>query len=173
MRLLLGSLGVGDFEADDTPTANDNKLAEGSVTVTVTPTDMAGNAGTAVTGSFAYDGVAPEFSVAEFSLRKVKVTMSEAVWGTATAADFRVTDDGTALTPSSISLASAAGSAASIVTLTMGADIALDSTVTVQYAPGGGRYVADAAGNRAAAFSGQSVTARDISLGVISGDGYR
>ena len=49
------SLLTGDFEKDSTPTGGDSKLAEGTATVTATPTDFAGNSGTAVTGTFVYD----------------------------------------------------------------------------------------------------------------------
>ena len=52
-------LATGDFEKDGTPTNSDNKLAAGTITVTATPTDAAGNTGTVATGTATYDPVVP------------------------------------------------------------------------------------------------------------------
>ena len=54
-----GILATGDFEKG-TPAAN--KLAEGTITVSATPTDLAGNTGTAATSTFTYDQTVPTIS---------------------------------------------------------------------------------------------------------------
>ena len=86
--LYSASLATGDFEKDGTPT-DDDALGAGSVTVSVSLTDLAGNTGSG-SGSFVYDPVLPTISSGSFAGSAVTVVMSEAVYGTPTAGDFKV-----------------------------------------------------------------------------------
>ena len=74
------TLATGDFEKGTPAT---NKLAEGTITVSVTPTDVAGNTGTAATGSFVYDQTLPTLSSASFSVgNTITVLFNEDVHAT-------------------------------------------------------------------------------------------
>ena len=124
--MFTAQLATGDFEKGVSAT---NKLAEGTVTVSATPTDAAGNVGAAATGSFIYDQTLPTISSAVYSGSTITLTMSEsvAVSGTKTGADFTVTGGG-APTVSSYTISGSA------VTLTLDAAIPDGSTVTLAYA---------------------------------------
>ena len=112
------------------------------------------------------DTTVPTISTATYSGAAITLTMSEAVYGDATKADFTVTDDGSAATIASLTLASAANSASTTVTLTMSAQIMPGSVVTLAYSPGGSRHISDAADNPLADVSSQSVTTTDTAVTV-------
>ena len=136
--------------------------------------DEAGNAfGSAfVYGeSLTLDSTPPTISSANYNGTTVTVTLSEKVWGNVTAADFTVTDDGSAVSVSSLSLPSTAATAATSFTLTVGAAIVNGSVVTLAYSPGGSRSVKDVAGNALANVSSQSVVGKALTVPAISG-GY-
>ena len=117
------ALATGDFEGDGTPTVGDDKLAEGTVTVSATPTDVAGNVGTAVTSSFVYDPVVPTIASASYGGTAMSLTMSEAVWGSADADDFTVINDadGTPanVVPTGITQATSVANASTAISLTV------------------------------------------------------
>ena len=107
--------------------------------------------------TYELDRVLPTVSSAVYDGTTITVTMSESVYGIATKDNFTVSDDGSAATISSLSLANSAGTATTTVTLTMSTAIADGSTVTLAYSPGS-RYILDVAGNTLAAISSQSVS---------------
>ena len=168
------TLATGDFEGDGVPTAGDGKLAAGAVTVTATPTDVAGNTGTGATGSFVYDPVVPTMTDAYFDGTTVVLTMSEPVWAaTAPAAtDFKVSDDGTDITVSGAVVAATRASASETIVLTV-PTIAASSVVKAWYTKGT-NAVEDAAGNEVASLaSGSALTAAEaptVSFAPANGD---
>ena len=164
--MFTAQLATGDFEKGVSAT---NKLAEGTVTVSATPTDAAGNVGAAVTGSFIYDQTLPTIASAVYSGSTITLVMSEsvAVSGTKTGADFTVTGGG-APTVSSYTISGSA------ITLSLSAAIPDGSTVTLAYAKNStaANRIADAAGNELAAVSSQSVTNKSVSISAVSTDDY-
>ena len=161
------TLATGDFDKG-TPTTG--KLTEGTVTVSATPTDYAGNAGTASTSTFTYDQTAPAISRGAFNNTTVVLTMSERVWGSPAATDFRVSDDGTEITPSAVTIPSTAAGAKSTVSLTVPA-IAANSVVKAWYTAGTNK-VNDVAGNDMASLaSGSAKTLVEAAAVITPSDG--
>ena len=130
------TLATGDFEKDSTPTDGDSKLAEGTITVSATPTDLAGNVGTVATGTFVYDQALPTLSSGYYSNTTISLTMSEAVYGLADADNFTIINDsgGTPanVTPTDITLAATEATKAATITLTV-PETTWTGTVKVYY----------------------------------------
>ena len=143
---LVATLTTDNFEKDTTPT-DDDALAVGTITVTATPTDLAGNAGSAVTGSFVYDITPPTVTASDYYGTAVTLYTDEPVWGNANVTDFTVIDVGGGITKTGVTLASSADTARATVVVTTITTIAPGSDVTFIYAPGGGRFIRDRAGN--------------------------
>ena len=97
----------GDFEQDSTPTAGDSKLAEGTITFTVTATDVAGTTGTG-TGTFIYDPTVPTVSAARYpgAPSVVDIVVSESVYGSVDADNFSIAGAGNPTVSSVIGLES-------------------------------------------------------------------
>ena len=165
------TLATGDFEQDGDPTDDDSKLAAGTVTITATPTDTAGNIGTGATGTTVYDPVLPTISTAIYGGTTIILTMSEqvAVSGTKTGGDFTVDVSG-ANNPTVSSYAISD----STVTLTLSAAIAAGSTVTLAYTQNGteANRIKDTAGNELAAVTSKSVDEVSVSISAVSDDDY-
>ena len=174
-------LATGDFEKG-TPAAN--KLAEGTITVSATPTDLAGNAGTAATGTFTYDQTVPTISSASFSAGStITVTMSEDVYAaTAPAAsDFKVKSGASALRRRMLlpvtGLQSTQAGADDSFTLTVTTALVSGNSVKVYYTKGT-NAVTDEAGNDLATLAeGSAVTASEVvpktvSISAVSTDDY-
>ena len=166
------TLGTDDFEKDGTPTSGDDELAAGTISLSATPTDKAGNAGSAATGSFTYDPTVPTVSSVGANGTKLLVTMSENVWAATapTAADFSIA--GGTMTISSISgIASTAATATNWFTITLSAATA--GTETLSYTQNSGRLLKDTGGNTLASFTGTAVNTPSLVLTTpISTDGY-
>ena len=164
--MFTAQLATGDFEKG-TPASN--KLAEGTVTVSATPTDAAGNVGAAATGSFVYDQTLPTIASAAYRGSTIILVMSEnvAVSGTKTGADFTVTGGG-APTVSSYAISGSA------ISLTLDAAIPGGSTVTLAYAQNAtaANRIKDIAGNDLAAVSSQSVSEKSVSVSAVSTDDF-
>ena len=165
------TLATGDFEQDGTPTDDDSKLAAGTVTITATPTDTAGNIGTGATGTTVYDPVLPTISTAIYGGTTIILTMSEqvAVSGTKTGGDFTVS-----VTGASDPIVSSYTISGSTVTLTLSAAIATGSTVTLDYDQNGteANRIKDTAGNDLANVTSKSVNEVSVSISVVSDDDY-
>ena len=168
-------LATGDFEKG---TNAANKLAEGTVTVTATPTDPAGNTGSGATGTFSYDQTVPTLTTGRYSGTTVTLTMSEAVWGTADADDFTVINNAGAsqatVTPTAIAQGASAGAASATITLTVPATT-WAGTVKAYYTKDSTKPIADAAGNELASItSANAVTLNNktVTISDVSGDNY-
>ena len=72
------TISTDEFEKDATPT-DDDDLGAGTVTVSATPTDVAGNVGEAATTTFTYDPSVPTLTSGSYLGTDVLLTMSEAV----------------------------------------------------------------------------------------------
>ena len=164
-RAFEATLATGDFEKGTVATG---KLGEGTVTVSATPTDAAGNAGTAATGTFIYDQTVPTISSGEYAGTTVTLTMSENVYASTApdANDFTVVNDsansgGTDITPSGITIASTAATASTTVTLTV-PTTTWAGVVKVYYTQDSGdttKRAKDVAGNNLASLaSGSAIT---------------
>ena len=136
-------------------------FGDGTVTITATATDAAGNTSTAVE-TFIYDTAGPALSSATYSGSTVTLTMTEPMYGKTTADDFTITIDGTAVTASSFDLPTKKKDASSTLTLTLASPISSSATtVTVGYLPESMKeYLIDAAGNKTFDFLAQNVTAQ-------------
>ena len=147
------TLATGDFEKG-TPASN--KLAEGTITVSATPTDRAGNAGSAATNTTTYDQTAPTLSAAA-SGTTLTITASEDVYA-ATApdiGDFVITGK----TLSNLTgLPSTAATADNSFTITL--DSALTGSPTLAYTQNStdGKRIKDEAGNPTATAASISIT---------------
>ena len=141
-----------------TPAAAD----AGTLTVRVTASDP-GSA--SVSDSFdltvaAADTAAPELSAAAVVGATLTLTYGEALdtASTPAAADFTVQADGSPVSLASVTPVTVSGQT---VTLTLASAVTQGQTVTVSYAPGG-NPIQDAAGNDAAALTGQAVTNQTV-----------
>ena len=174
VRTFSGDIPATAFEKDGVPSSGDGKLADGAtVTVTATPTDLAGNVGTAATGSFIYDQTAPTVTGIGASGTTLTATTSEDVWA-ATApdtGDFVITrSGGGAPTVSSLSgLPTTAATADSSFTLTISAVSASGDTLAYTQSGTDGKIPRDAAGNKLASVSGLTVGA-SITMNAVATD---
>ena len=148
------TLTTDNFEKDTTPT-DDDALAVGTITVTATPTDVAGNAGSAVTGSFVYDLTPPTVTAGDYYDRDITLTTGEPVWGTAEADDFVISNNSAVVRPTAITLAGSADTADTSIVLTV-PSVTWGSPVTIIYTQDtdAGKRVYDRAGNPMATFDG-------------------
>ena len=141
------------------------RYGDGTVTITATPVDRAGNTSTE-TATFIYDTTGPALSSAIYSGSTVTLTMTESVYGPysgfgqTAADDFQVTVDGSAVTVSSFDLPTKKKDATSTVTLTLASPIPSSATtVTVGYqADTMNEYLMDVAGNKTFISSAQNAT---------------
>ena len=150
--------------------ANLTTLTDGTITISATATDAAGNTSTTATRTITRETVLPTISSASYNGSTITLTLSEgvAVSGTKTGGDFTVSVSGASdPTVSSYTISN------STVTLTLGLAIASGSTVTLAYAKNAtaANRIKDTAGNELAAVSSQSVVGKAVSVSAVSG-GY-
>ena len=149
-------------------------LDEGDLTIVVTADDAGGNSDSA-TKTVVYDRTAPTVSSGVYNGTTVTLFLSEGVY-TPTApvgGDFVVTDDGTAITVSSVTVASTKADASSSVALTV-PTITEGSVVKVYYTKGT-NPIYDSVGNTVASIaSGSALTLTESALTVsaVSADDY-
>ncbi|MBU3639604.1 DUF4347 domain-containing protein, partial [Polynucleobacter sp. AP-RePozz3-80-G7] len=130
--------------------------ADGTHTVVVTDTDVAGNAATAST-TFTFDNTAPAISTAAVNGSTLVLSYTEAGVGFSTvtpaSTDFSVSVGGVVSAPSSVVV----DATAHTVTLTLANAVLNTDTVLVSYTPGVNK-IEDIAGNLAIALTGRAVT---------------
>ena len=171
------NLATGDFEKDSTPTNGDSKLAEGTITVTATATDNAGNTGTG-SNTFVYDQTIPTVSsIAPETATTLTVTLSENVYGSLDADDFTITGGGTPTVSGITGLGATEAYADTAFTLTLSS--ALTGAATVAYTQDSDttKRAMDTAGNILASFTGKDVVAtpagtNGLMIGTIAGDDH-
>ena len=143
------TLTSSDFERDSTPTSGDNKLAEGSITVTATATDVAGNKGIGVK-KFMYDPTLPTISgVVHMGPSEVllDVVMSEDVYGTVDADDFVISGGGNPTVNTVLGLGSTKSNADAAFTLTLNKVPTAGATIRYQQDANSSKRIKDIAGN--------------------------
>ena len=148
-------LSSGDFEQDSTPTAGDSKLADGTITITVTATDVAGMTGTGA-GSFVYDPTAPTFSAVRYagSLSVVDAVVSERVYGSVDADNFSISGAGNPTVSSVLGLGSSKDAADTAFTLSLSKALTTGSALlSYQQDTDTTKRVRDIAGNVLASFA--------------------
>ena len=169
-----GDIASADFEKDTSPTSGDGKLAAGAtVTVTATPTDLAGNVGTAATGSFVYDISPPTFTGISESGTTLTATMSEDVWAPTApdTGDFVITrTGGSAPSVSSLSgIPTTSATAGRSFTITLGTAAAAGDTLAYTQSGTDGKILRDAAGNKLASVSG-FIVGKSVTISAVAGD---
>ena len=169
------NLATGDFEKDSTPTNGDSKLAEGTITVTATATDAAGNTATG-SNTFVYDQTIPTVSsISPETATALTVTFPENVYGSLDADDFTITGGGAPTVSGITGLGATEAYADTAFTLTLSS--ALTGTATVSYTQDSDttKRAMDTAGNTLASFTGKNVVAtpagtNGLMIGTIAGD---
>ena len=175
---LSSSVAVTDTVSPFTVAVTANALAsDGAVVYYAKYTDAAGNVSGCSTANAAYeyDGTVPTLSSALYVDTTITITMSEAVYATTApaASDFKVTDDGTAITPSAITIASTKSAASVTVVLTV-PSIDDGSVVKVYYTEGT-NAVLDVAGNELetlAQASAVTAVGKRVAISAVSTDDY-
>ena len=138
-----------DFEQDSTPTNGDSKLAEGSITVTATATDIAGNKGTG-TKKFIYDPTAPTISGVVHTGPSeviVDVVMSEDVYGTVDADDFVISGGGNPTVSNVLALGSTKSNVSAAFTLILNKVPTTGATIRYRQDANTSKRIKDVAGN--------------------------
>ena len=116
-----------DAAYEDVTVSSGNALSEGSHSLYAKHTNSSNQSTCSTTAlSYEYDNTVPTISTVVFQGTSVILNMSEQVYGTATADDFTVTDDGTDQTPSGITIGATRLVATDTITLTV-ASIASNS----------------------------------------------
>ena len=119
-----------DAAHEDVTVSSSNAFTEGTHDIYAKHTNTTNQSTCSTTAlSYEYDNTSPTITTAVFHNTSVILTMSERVYGTATAADFTVTVGGTDQTPTGITIGATKLVATDTVTLTVTA-IAANSTVT-------------------------------------------
>ena len=153
IRYKTGTAGAVPYGAETAVATNItddiSSLADGSVTLCAVGRDTAGNwQSTATTTTWTKDTAVPTISSGYYNDTTVTLVMSEPVYAATapTATDFKVSDDGTAITVSAAAVAATADAASDIITLTV-PSITAGSTVKAWYTKDATKPVEDAAGN--------------------------
>ena len=145
---------VNDATAPHTASATATALtADGKTTFYAIHADDAGNPSACSTAKvdYTYDGTDPSISSGVYQDTKIRLTMSEPVYGSPAATDFKIKDDSTTITPTDVTIAATKATASATVTLTV-PTITGGSVVKVWYTAGT-NTVKDAAGNTLASFT--------------------
>ena len=159
-----------DAAYEDITVSSSNALTEGSHSLYAKHTNSSNQSTCSTTAlSYEYDNTVPIISSVVYHGTSVILNMSEQVYGTATADDFTVTDDGTDQTPSGITIGATKLVATDTITLTV-ASIASNSVVTIDYSPSGSRYINDRAGNVLASVTDKSATEEAVFVSIVADD---
>ena len=168
---------IGDYGGETAVgtniTTDISSLADGTVALCVVGRDVAGNyQSTPTTTTWTKDATAPTIVSGYYNGTSVVLTMSEPVYGSLTAGDFKVDDDGTDLTASTVLMAGNKNNASATVSLTMPSAIITGSTAKVFYTQGTNR-VKDVAGNELATLaeaSGVALVGKSVAVSAVSTD---
>ena len=150
------SISVGGISVGRNLTPLDDDLVEGDETIEITAWHYGRDIGTetiTIIDDESMDATPPVFTGATVNGSTLVLTYDEMLDGGSTPAtgDFVVTVDGSAITVTGVSITG------STVTLTLATAVEANQAVTLDYTPGT-NPIQDAAGNAAAALSGQTVT---------------